>query len=79
MGDKLSWFRTESQQMDLCDSCLPPVPQWGGGDEPFLLQLLEKGRVPTPVFWPREFHGLYSPLICKESDTTERLSLLTHI
>ena len=22
---------------------------------------LEKGRLPTPVFWPREFHGLYSP------------------
>ena len=23
--------------------------------------LLEKGWLPTPVFWPREFHGLYSP------------------
>ena len=22
---------------------------------------LEKERLPTPVFWPREFHGLYSP------------------
>ena len=32
-------------------------------------------RLPTPVFWPREFHGLYSPWGCKESDTTERLSL----
>ena len=32
-------------------------------------------RVPTPVFWPGEFHGLYSPWDCKESDTTERLSL----
>ena len=29
----------------------------------------------TPVFWPREFHGLYSPWGCKESDTAERLSL----
>ena len=29
-------------------------------------------RLPIPVFWPREFHGLYSPW--KESDTTERLS-----
>ena len=28
-----------------------------------------------PVFWPGEFHGLYSPWGCKESDTTERLSL----
>ena len=32
-------------------------------------------RLPTPVFWPEEFHGLYSPWGCKESDTTERLSL----
>ena len=32
-------------------------------------------RVPTPIFWPGEFHGLYSPWGCKESDTTERLSL----
>ena len=32
---------------------------------------LEKG---TPVFWPGEFHGLYSPQGHKQSDTTERLS-----
>ena len=32
-------------------------------------------RVPTPVFWPGEFHGLYSSWGHKESDTTERLSL----
>ena len=31
-------------------------------------------RLPTPVFWPGEFHGLYSPRGRKESDTTERLS-----
>ena len=30
-------------------------------------------RLPTPVFWPKEFHGLYSPWGCKELDTTERL------
>ena len=29
-----------------------------------------KERLPTPV-WPGEFHGLYSPWGCKESDTTE--------
>ena len=28
-------------------------------------------RLPTPVFWPGEFHGLYSLQGCKESDTTE--------
>ena len=35
--------------------------------------------VPTPVFWPGEFHGLYSPWGCKESDITERLSLSYYI
>ena len=29
----------------------------------------------TPVFWPGEFHGLYSPWAYKELDMTERLSL----
>ena len=33
-------------------------------------------RLLTPVFWPGEFHGLYSPWSCKESDTTEWFSLL---
>ena len=36
---------------------------------------LEKESLPTPVSWPREFHGLYSPWGCKETDMTERLSL----
>ena len=31
--------------------------------------------LPTLVFWPEEFHGLYSPWGCKELDMTERLSL----
>ena len=29
-------------------------------------------RLPTPVFWPGEFHGLYSPWGHKELDTSER-------
>ena len=32
-------------------------------------------RLPTPVFWPGEFHGLYSPWGHKELDRTEPLSL----
>ena len=32
-------------------------------------------RLPTPVFWPGEFQGLYSPWGPKELDMTERLSL----
>ena len=40
---------------------------------------LEKGRLPSPVFWPGEFHGQrslagYNPRGCKELDTTEWLS-----
>ena len=31
---------------------------------------LEKGRLPTSVFWPGEFHGLYSPWSLKELDMT---------
>ena len=34
-----------------------------------------KERLPTPVFWPGEFHGLYSSWDLKETDTNERLSL----
>ena len=35
---------------------------------------LGKGKA-TTVFWPGEFHGLYSPWGCKKLDTTEQLSL----
>jgi len=31
--------------------------------------------LPTPVFWPGEFRGLYSPWGCKESGMTDQLSL----
>ena len=31
----------------------------------------EGNGLPTPVFWPGEFHGLYNPWDHKESDTTE--------
>jgi len=34
-------------------------------------------RLPTPVFWPGEFHGLYSPWGHKESEMTEPLSFFT--
>ena len=31
----------------------------------------EEKKLPTPVFWPGELHGLYSPRGHKESDMTE--------
>ena len=35
---------------------------------------LEKEWLPIPVFWPGEFHGLYTDGGHKESDTTEQFS-----
>ena len=32
-------------------------------------------KLPTPVFWTGEFHGLYSLGRCKELGITEQLSL----
>ena len=34
-----------------------------------------EGNGYPPVFWPGEFRGLEGPWCCKESDTTEQLSL----
>ena len=53
----------------------PPVMQetWVrslGWEDPW-----RRERLSTPVFWPGEFHGLYSPWGLKESDITEWLSL----
>ena len=47
----------------------PGFDPWGGKI------LWRRERLPTPIFWPGEFHGLYSPWGCKESDMTEQLSL----
>ena len=48
------------------------------GSDPWVGKIpWRRERLPTPLFWPGEVHGLHSPWGCKESDTTERLSL-TH-
>ena len=38
----------------------------------------ERESLSTLVFWPGEFHGLYSPQGRKESDRTDRFSLSLH-
>ena len=38
---------------------------------------LRRERLPTPVFWPGEFHGLYSLWSLKELDMIKQLSLFT--
>ena len=37
-----------------------------------------RARLPIPVLWPGEFHGLFRPWGHNESNTTERLSLLLY-
>ena len=59
----LSWER-------ICLQCERP------GFNPWVEKIpWRRERLPTPVFWPREFHGLCSLWGRKESDTTEQLSL----
>ena len=46
------------------------------GSTPGLGRSPEEGNgLTSPVFWPGEFHGLYSPWGRKELDTTEQLPL----
>ena len=58
----LSWER-------ICLQCGRPGFDPWVGKIPWRMEWL-----PTPVFWPGEFHGLYSPWGHKESDMTEWLS-----
>ena len=53
---------------------------WRPGFNPWVGKIpSRRERLPTPVFWPGEFHGLYSLWACKESDTTEQLSLSPYL
>ena len=46
------------------------------GFDPWVGKILWRMEMlPTPVFWPGEFHGLYISWGHKESDTIEQLSL----
>ena len=59
----LSWSRIHLQcRRPGFDPCVGKIP-W------------RRKGLPTPVFWPGEFQGLYRPLGRKESDMTGRLSL----
>ena len=41
------------------------------GFDPWLGKIpWRREKLPTAVFWPGEFHGLYSPWVCKELDMT---------
>ena len=53
---------------------------WATGFDPWIGKIpWRREWLPTPVFWPGEFHGQrrlegYGPWGCKEADTTEWLS-----
>ena len=59
------------QWLRICLQCKRPgFSPWVGNDGiPW-----RRERLPTPVFWPREFCGLYRPQSCKKLDMTEQLS-----
>ena len=59
-----------TQLVKICLQCRRPQFNHWVGKIPW-----KRKRLPTPGFWPGEFHGLCSPWGCKESDATERLSL----
>ena len=58
----LSWYR-------ICPQCGRP------GLDPWVGKIpCRRERLPTPVFWPGEFHGFCSPWGRKELDTTEQIT-----
>ena len=67
-----SWASIVAQlvKKKICLQCRRP------GFDPWVGKVpWRRERLPTPVFWPGEFHGLYSPWGHKESDKIESLSL----
>ena len=58
------------QWLRICLQCERPCSIPGLGRSPG-----EGKRLPIPVFWPEEFHGLYSSWGHKELNMAERLSL----
>ena len=77
-GCGIGWFELFQKALGHCG--LPLWLSWQRihlqcgrpGFHPWVGKIPWRGeRLPTPVFWPGEFHGLYSPWGRKELDTTE--------
>ena len=57
-------------------SLVAPAAMRRPGCDPWVGKIpWRRERLPTPVSWPGEFHGMYSPWDSKELHTTERLTL----
>ena len=63
----------KSRDLTLPASLVAQLPQCGRpGFNSWVGKILwRRERLPIPVFWPGEFHGLYSPRSCKHLDMTE--------
>ena len=81
--EKYDWVKvtTNSAQQALLRASLvaqlvKDLPaMWEPGFDPWVGTILwRRERLPTPVFWPGEFHGLFSSWGHKELDMTEQLS-----
>ena len=66
----ISWASLIAQLVKICLQFRRPQFDSWVGKFPW-----RRERLPTPVFWPGEFHGLYSLWGCKESDMAEWFSL----
>ena len=59
------WASQVAQWQRICLPIRKPGFDPGVGKIPW-----RRDRLPTPIFWPGEFHGLYNPWGHKEWDTT---------
>ena len=68
-----SWGTREAEEYLVAQQVksLPAMQEIWVGKIPW-----RRERLPTPVFWPGEFHGLYSPWGCKEFDDWATFTLL---
>ena len=58
--------------MDVLGGSAGKKSAYNVGDHPWVGKIpWRRECLPTPVFWPGEFHGLYSSWGHKESDTTK--------
>ena len=69
-GEGNSWASCVAQLVKNLPAMQETWAQSLGWEDP-----LEKGMAITPVFWPGDFHVLYSSWGHEESDMTDQLSL----
>ena len=67
-----SWTSLVAQLVKNLAAMWETLVQFLGWEDP-----LERGKATHSIFWPGEFHGLYSLWGCKELDMTEQLYFLS--